>query len=112
MPNVKLKPCPRCGGRAELVKLDSGHWLGTCAENDDAESAIHWSWSEAAKLWNALPEQARCRMCGERTERPRTVYATAAVAPGVNVPGARGQEWHVCRSCYDLLDDDEAPDHA
>ena len=55
-----------------------------------------------------MPERrVKCRLCGEMTERPQTIYATPALAPGVNVPGARTQAWKVCATCASLFDDDD-----
>ena len=51
-----------------------------------------------------------CWMCGALTERPRVVVVTAAIAPGVDAPGARPREKPVCESCYSLLDDDDEED--
>lgn len=57
-----------------------------------------------------MRRRVRCRMCGELTARPREVYATAAIAPGVDLPGARTQVWKVCEPCASLLDDGDEDD--
>lgn len=54
-----------------------------------------------------MSRRVRCRMCDELTARPRTVYVTAAIAPGVDAPGAKEKAWKVCASCYSLLDDED-----
>jgi hypothetical protein len=46
-----VKPCPRCRAAAELVQLDSGHWIGTCP-SCGAERPMHWSKVAARAMWN------------------------------------------------------------
>ena len=62
---IKLKPCPFCGGKAELLKDELGRtsdwWYAACSNLDCgiyAQTADRPTPQEAAKLWN--------RRAGER----------------------------------------------
>lgn len=50
--SATVKKCPRCGDYAEIVQLDSGHWVGACMGACGLEGTMHWSKVEARKLWN------------------------------------------------------------
>lgn len=56
MMNEKLKPCPFCGGEAEVVRISSNSFFVRCKECTTFRP-ISESEEEAIKLWN---ERADC----------------------------------------------------
>ena len=65
MSEIKLKPCPFCGGKAELMKNafwpSTDWWYAACSNLDCGilvQTADRLTPQEAAKLWN--------RRAGER----------------------------------------------
>lgn len=64
MSDIKLKPCPFCGGKAELRKNEffrtNDWWYVACSNLNCgiyAETADRPTPQEAAKLWNARCEK-------------------------------------------------------
>lgn len=56
-------------------------------------------------------ERVRCNLCGELTARPVPIWYQVIVAPDVNVPGSQPKNVSVCKSCADLLTDEDAADY-
>ena len=58
MSEIKLKPCPFCGGKAEIIKTYSTIWV-KCLDCH-ASTTCRPTEAEAAKIWN--------RRAGEQDE--------------------------------------------
>ncbi len=59
--NIQLKPCPFCGGAAELVELRSFDQWRVCCENASCpvnpHSYWHYSKGGAIEAWNERPSE-------------------------------------------------------
>lgn len=57
---AKLKPCPYCGGRAEMIVLDTNEALIYCS-NRKCGISTQWMKNEAAALdvWNRRENERR-----------------------------------------------------
>lgn len=55
-----------------------------------------------------MSARVKCKMCGERCDGSRVVYAAPSTATGEPLPGARTKAWKVCESCYSLIADGDA----
>ena len=57
---IKLKPCPFCGGEAKLWFFGNGAWFATCGCGDcdvKPKTFFRSTPQEAAEIWNRRAEK-------------------------------------------------------
>lgn len=89
---MELKPCPFCGGEANLVE-DPHNWVWSIGCSNDkclGFSGLGWTYTserEAAEAWNTRAERT-CR---------------AIPHDNLNESEGMGDAWEVCSECGALL---------
>lgn len=89
---MELKPCPFCGGEANLVE-DPHNWVWSIGCSNDkclGFSGLSWTYTserEAAEAWNTRAERT-CR---------------AITHDNLNESEGMGDAWEVCSECGALL---------
>ena len=53
----KLKPCPFCGGEAELYEDDCSSKFYVCCEACGCSTALHWREEYVIEVWNRRVEE-------------------------------------------------------
>ena len=52
MTNEELKPCPFCGGKAELIDVGRYEWFIKCRRGCVEQTHVYKAKSSAVKAWN------------------------------------------------------------
>ena len=76
----ELKPCPFCGGKAEIIGYDDGLFQAVCRGCDGTQDNFFDSPEEAAESWNNRPienelEAEKARLRFKPCHRVKTVDA-------------------------------------
>lgn len=56
MSNIKLKPCPFCGGEAEIMSFtdDNGEYFAVVCKNDNCRCGEDYLWTETVNRQTAI----------------------------------------------------------
>lgn len=93
----KLKPCPFCGGEAEIIKDDMYVW-GHCT-NCDSDTDLYQIKKEAVAAWNARPIED-----AQTAENKRLREALELIAKA-KFYFARGEEEKQIRRVCEIAED-------
>lgn len=73
MSDVKLKPCPFCGGEASINRPSGRMLFCVVCDDCDANGGYYFTEEDAARAWNDRAERSAvpnyCPNCGARVVR-------------------------------------------